>query len=295
MPACTWHADRATGLTCTRCDRPACPECLREASVGYQCVECVRASQREQHRATTVAGATLGSKAIVVPALIVANLVVFAITAAQASDVLENFRSPLFGQWTLWPPIVAGGEWWRVLTSGFLHYGPLHLAMNMLALWILGRDIELLLGRLRFFALYALSLIGGGLAVYLFGAMDTPVAGASGAVFGLMGGLVVAVLRLKLNGTQVYVLLAVNLIISVGIPGISLLGHLGGLIVGALCTVGMVFAPPRRRAVVQWGTVAGLLVLLVALFFVRDAQLGEFQCPTNQTCYPVSGSGGIGA
>lgn len=292
QPVCTWHPDRATGLACTRCGRPACPDCLREASVGYHCVDCVRASRQAQRRGTTVAGAQLAARPVVVPTLIALNLLVYVITAVQASDPMNNQIAPLFQDWTLWPPIVATGEWWRVLTSGFLHYGLLHLAMNMFALWVIGRDIELMLGRVRFIALYVLSLLGGGVAVYLFGALDGAVAGASGAVFGLMGGLVVAVLRLKLNGTQVYVLLAVNLIISISIPGVSLLGHVGGLVVGALCTAGMVFAPAERRAQVQWGTVAVLLVLLVGLFVLRDAQLGEWAClPGGQRCAPLSGTG----
>nr|WP_243658916.1 rhomboid family intramembrane serine protease [Tamaricihabitans halophyticus] len=291
MPGCSWHPDRATGLACTRCGRPACPECLREASVGYHCVDCVQTAQRSQRQATTVAGAAVQTRPIVVPILIAVNLAIFAITAAQAGDLLNNFRSSLFAQWQLWPPVVASGEWWRMLTSGFLHYGPLHLAMNMLALWILGRDLEVLLGKLRFCALYALSLLGGGVAVYLFGDMSTAVAGASGAVFGLMGGLVVAIWRLKLNGTQLYVLLAVNLIISFSIPGISMLGHIGGLVIGALCAGGMLFAPRARRSQVQWATVGLLLVLLVALFITRDAMLGEYICPEDGYCYQPSGFG----
>jgi membrane associated rhomboid family serine protease len=262
---CVRHPDRATGLTCTRCEQPACPECLREASVGYQCVDCVGAAARTGRRGTTVAGAEPGGRSVVVPALVAINLAVFALTAVQAGSIGSNHRSELFADWVLVPEVAADGEWWRLLTAGFLHYGPIHVAVNMLALWLLGRDLEVVLGRGRFVAVYLLALLGGSAAVVLFSASDSATAGASGAVFGLMGGLLVVMRRLRIPPGQVIGLIALNVALSFVIPSISIVGHLGGLVVGAAATVALVYAPARNRVPVQVGALVGLTVLLIVV------------------------------
>jgi membrane associated rhomboid family serine protease len=263
-PVCVRHPDRATGLRCTRCERPACPECLRDASVGYQCVDCVAAGNQGVRRGVTVAGAEPGTRPVVVPVLIALNLVMFALTAAQAGSISANYASPLFRDLALAPVLVADGEWWRVVTSGFLHVGPLHLAFNMLALWIIGRDAESVLGRSRFLAVYLVALLGGGAAVMLFSDPGRPVAGASGAVFGLMGALAVLLRRMRAPAGQVLGLIAVNVVISVVIPGISLVAHLGGLVVGAAATAVLVYAPASNRTRFQAGALGGLALLLLA-------------------------------
>lgn len=259
---CVRHPDRATGLACSRCGRPSCTECLREASVGYQCVDCVHEGMRGVRRATTAAGAPVGSRPLVVPVLVVLNLLAFAATAAQAGSIATNYNSDLFVQFALVAEAVAYGEWWRLITSGFLHIGPLHIAFNMYALWIIGRDMELLLGRGRFLAVYLLGMLGGAAAVMWLqpGAL---VAGASGAVFGLMGGLLVAVLRLRRPYGQVLGLLAVNLALGFFISGISWQAHVGGLLVGAAATAVLLYAPPARRGPVQAGGLAALAVLVL--------------------------------
>ncbi|HYH29558.1 MAG TPA: rhomboid family intramembrane serine protease [Pseudonocardia sp.] len=262
------HPDRATGLSCTRCGRPACPECLREASVGYQCVDCVAEGRRVTRRPSTVAGAAPGVRPIVVPVLIALNVAVYAWTVVQAGDPMNNAMADLFGEWALVPGLVQYGEWWRVLTSGFLHIGAIHLLFNMMALWILGRDLETVLGRGRFLAVYVIALLGGAAAVMLFYAPNQAVAGASGAVFGLMGGLAVVLRRLRVPAGQVIGLIVVNVVISVLIPGISLIGHLGGLVVGAAATAALVYAPARNRAVVQTAALVGLAVVVLLLIGV---------------------------
>lgn len=284
VPTCWWHPDRRTGLRCARCERYACPDCLREAAVGYQCIDCVDSARRE-HRANqaryrksgfgyrTVAGARASATAVVTPVLIALNVLVFAATAAQSQSLMGNAAAALFQQWVLAPPAVAIGDWWRLLTSGFLHYGLLHLGVNMLALWILGKDLELLLGKLRYLSVYLLSLLGGGTAVYVFGGAFTATAGASGAVYGLMGGLLIAVLRLKLRLAPVLGIIVINLVITVSIPGISLLGHLGGLVIGALATAAMLYAPQARRVVVQTSVLVALAVVLVILVVGRTTVL----------------------
>jgi membrane associated rhomboid family serine protease len=217
----------------------------------------------------TVVGATPRTRPVVVPALIAINVAVFGWTALQAGSLAYNSAAPLFRQWALIPGQVAAGEWWRVLTSGFLHYGPIHLLFNMLALWIIGRDIELVLGRGRFLAVYLIALLGGSAAVMMFYAPGSQVAGASGAVFGLMGSLAVVLRRLRVPAGQVLGLIAVNVVISVVLPGISLIGHLGGLVVGAVATAALVYAPARNRVLIQLGALTGLTVLLLLLIGLR--------------------------
>ncbi|GAA3460495.1 rhomboid family intramembrane serine protease [Saccharothrix longispora] len=274
--ACPRHPDRVTGLRCTRCERPACPECLREASVGYQCVDCVNEGRRTTRTARTFVGAELtGPKTLVTPLLIAVNVLMFVITAVQSGSLVDNARgSSLFQALVMWTPAVAiEDEWWRLVTSGFLHFGPAHLALNMIALYVLGRDLEPVFGRLRFTAVYFVSMLGGGVAVYLFGATLSAVAGASGAVYGLMGAMLVAVLRLKLSPGPALGVIGLNVVLSFTLPGISLLGHLGGLVIGAALTAGLVYAPARKRDTYQAVVIAGAVVLLVVLVFVRTGQL----------------------
>ncbi|MCW0212027.1 MAG: rhomboid family intramembrane serine protease [Pseudonocardia sp.] len=259
---CARHPDRTTGLSCTRCGRPACPDCLREASVGYQCVDCVAEGNQGVRQGVTVAGArprTL-ARPIVTPVLVALNVLIFALTVLQSGSLGQNNASALFQAWVLQSGAVADGEWWRLVTAGFLHYGPLHLVFNMLALWIIGRDVETVLGRTRFLAVYLVSLLGGSAAVMLF-SPNAAVAGASGAVFGLMGGLAVVLRRMRVPPGQAFGLIAVNIVISVVLPGISLAGHLGGLVVGAAATAALVYAPPRNRNLIQAGAIGGLAVL----------------------------------
>ncbi|WP_243866559.1 rhomboid family intramembrane serine protease [Actinophytocola oryzae] len=277
------HPDRPTGLRCVRCDRPACPDCLREASVGYQCVDCVADGNKTVRPARTAAGAPVrrGVRSmVVVPVLIGLNVLVFAITALQAQSITDNQRSAVFLDGTLIPGLVANGDYWRLITSGFLHfgnyggYGPIHLIFNMFALYVLGRDLEVALGKLRFLTVYLLALLGGSVSVMLFGDAISSVAGASGAIYGLFGGIAVVVFRAKMNPTPVLVLLGINIFLSVALPGISLLGHLGGLVVGALATAAMVYAPRTPNLVrFQVWACAGLAVLLIVVVGVRIAAM----------------------
>jgi len=267
VPGCARHPDRPTGLRCTRCDRPACPQCLREASVGFQCVDCVAEGRRGVRRGVTIAGAEPTSKALVSPALVGLNVAVFAITALQAGSIARNVKASLFHEWALVPGLVGIGEWWRVVTAGFLHVGPIHLVFNMLALWVIGRELEPVLGRSRFLAVYLVSLLGGSATVMVF-QPDSRVAGASGAVFGLMGALAVVLRRLRAPAGQVIGVIVVNLVISVVLPNISLTAHLGGLAVGAAATAALVYAPGRRRNAVQTLALVGLTLALLALVAV---------------------------
>jgi membrane associated rhomboid family serine protease len=211
-------------------------------------------------------GAAAGTsrRPVVVWTLIALNVAVYALTVAQAGSISDNYLAGLFGAWELAPLDLSDhGEWWRVITSGFLHVGPLHIASNMFALWVLGRELEPVLGRARFGALYMISLLGGSAAVVLFSPPDQAVAGASGAVFGLMGGLLVVLLRRRRPVGQVVVLIAVNIAISQVIPNISLTAHLGGLVVGALAVAALVLLPARPAA--QVGALSGIAVALLGV------------------------------
>lgn len=288
MPTCWWHPDRQTGLRCTRCERYACPDCLREASVGYQCIDCVQLGRREEraqqaaHRRSgfgyrTVAGARPTGKVIATPVLIALNLLVFGVTVAQSGSVSANQASELFLAWTEVPMLTAAEQWWRLFTGGFLHFGPIHLAMNMLALWIIGRDLEQLLGTARYLALYGLSLFGGGAAVFAWSGVAVSTAGASGAVYGLLGGILVAALRLKLRYGFIVAIIGLNFVLTLQF-GFSLMGHLGGFVVGVVVTAALVYAPERIRLPVQLGTTVAVAAALLALVLVRDAQFGEVFC-----------------
>jgi membrane associated rhomboid family serine protease len=243
-PACVRHPGRETGVRCTRCNRPACSDCLREAPVGYQCVDCVAEGARTG--AGTRSWQRLRGRLMAVPALIAINVVIFAVTVAEAASLEHNDDAPLFIQWALQRSAVADGAWWQPLTAGFLHYGPVHLAFNMIALWVIGRDLETVLGSARFLVVYVVSLLGGSLAVLLFESPDSRTAGASGAVFGLMGGLAVVLFKSRLNPGPALTIIALNVAISFAVPHISWLGHLGGLAFGTAITAALLrrVAPP---------------------------------------------------
>ena len=216
-------------------------------------------------RGVTIAGAEPGGRPLATPTLVGLNVAVFAWTVATSGSVSRNDRAPLFQEWALVPDAVADGEWWRLLTGGFLHFGPIHLLFNMMALWVIGRDIEPALGRARFLAVYLVSLLGASTAVMLLSVPNALVAGASGAVFGLMGALAVLLRRLRIPLGQVGGLIAINLVITFVLPGISVAGHLGGLLTGAIATAALVYAPADRRVPVQTAALAGLTLLLLAV------------------------------
>lgn len=275
---CVRHPERPTGLACSRCGRPACPECLQPAAVGQHCVDCVRAGNASVRRARTVAGAPTGAAyGRVTYILMGLNVLAFAVTALQSRSLLDNTaNSSLFDAWALFPPAVATGDVERILGSGFLHIGPIHLLVNMFALYIIGRDVEAILGRARYVAVYAVSLLGGSASVMVLEAPISLTAGASGAIFGLLGAQAVILLKLKRSPTPVLVVIGLNIVISISIPGISLWGHVGGLVAGAAATAGILFLPNNTRSSqgrMGWIAVAGVAALAVVVIAVRAVDL----------------------
>ncbi|MFD9702807.1 rhomboid family intramembrane serine protease [Lentzea sp. NPDC059081] len=288
-PVCARHSDRPTRLRCTRCDRPACPDCLRDASVGMQCVDCVNEGARTVRRPRTLAGAQVSNgRPIITQVMIALNVLAYVVTVVQSGSPMNNSRSELFQATSLYPDVTAGGEWWRIVTSGFMHFGLIHLALNMAALFVVGPVVEQELGRLRYSAVYFLSLLGGSAAAFYFGTVCQQLAGASGAVFGLMGALLIVFKRQKRDISTIVVVVGINLVSNL-FTNASLLGHLGGFVVGGLLTLAMVRAPQKNRDLYQIAAVVAAVVLLGGMFLLRATELdtdAEVLLEIARTCTP---------
>jgi membrane associated rhomboid family serine protease len=174
-------------------------------------------------------------------------------------------------------PWVADGEYYRLITSMFLHYGLLHLGMNMWALWVLGRSLEVALGPLRFLALYLLSGLGGSVAIYLFTDAytypPTQTSGASGAIFGLFAALFVVLRRMGRDSSSVVPILLINLVITFTVPGISIAGHLGGMVTGAVVAAGLAYPSRKLRTPAQVIVCVGVLTLLCVATIARTSMI----------------------
>lgn len=275
---CSWHPDRATSLRCSRCGRPACPECLTNASVGQQCRQCVADGRAAVPIQRTVSGAPHGVPPLVAMVLIAVNVIAYIVTVIQAKSTDNLGSSSVFNQGVLIPVDVGQGQYWRVISNGFLHLSVIHIAANMLSLYFLGPPLERLIGRWRFATVYLVSLIGGSASVLLFSDAVTPTAGASGAIFGLMGALVVTFKRMKYDLRQLVFVLAINLFISFQVTGISWQGHLGGLVAGALIGAAMVLPAPARRLQIQIGASIALVVVCAAVIGIKAAALPDQSC-----------------
>ena len=289
VPVCYRHPDRETWIRCTRCDRPICPDDMVSASVGFQCPDDARAGARSVREArTTYGGRVSGNALLVTQVLIGLNVLVFVATALGGTSLgFGGGQSPLYARLALQPlavdyggsigvvPGVADGQYWRLLTATFLHFGFAHVLLNMLALLSLGPVLEQALGRVRFLALYLLSGVAGTTATYVFGDERQTAAGASGAIFGLFAAAYVIERRRGNGAAQQYaVLLGINLVLTFTIPFIDVRGHLGGLVGGALAALVLVLAPrgPSRGPVQAVG-LALLGVLLGVAVVLRTLAL----------------------
>ncbi|MEU4653477.1 rhomboid family intramembrane serine protease [Streptomyces sp. NPDC023723] len=281
-PTCYRHPERAAGVRCTRCERPVCPDCMIDAAVGFQCPECVRGGSGTGHPATanrprTLAGGPVtADPRLTTKILIGLNLALFVAQLTVGDGFTERFE--LIGR--AWVPGlgsvegIAEGQWYRLLTSMFLHGSYIHIAFNMLSLWWIGGPLEAALGRARYLALYAVSGLAGSALTYLIAEPNQPSLGASGAIFGLFGATAVLMRRLNQDMRPVIALLAINLIFTFS-PGFNIAwqAHIGGLVAGVVIGYGMVHAPRERRALVQYGTCALVLVVCLALALLRTGQL----------------------
>jgi membrane associated rhomboid family serine protease len=294
-PTCYRHSDRETWVSCVRCERYACPDCLRQAAVGQQCVECVHSGQAAAAPPRTAFGGRPVTTAIVTWTLVGLNVLLFLIELA--APALQNAWGLLgYASLTGAPPLqgVAAGQWYRLLTSAFLPpatglggLGFLDILFNMWALIAVGPALEQLLGRGRFLAVYLLSALGGGVVYFLLAPPNVLALGASGAIFGLFGAWFVVSRKLHLDIRGIVTIIAINLAFSfIYRSSIAWQDHVGGLIVGALVTAAFAYAPRKNRHAVQIGAGAAVLAVLVVIVVLRSNHLTALLSPGGRPPYP---------
>ncbi|GAA2449980.1 rhomboid family intramembrane serine protease [Streptomyces pulveraceus] len=301
VTTCYRHPSYETYVSCTRCERFICPDCMREAAVGHHCVECVKEGQRSIRQARTVFGGAVPRSAVPLVTYVLMGLNIAAYLGELVRPgIVDRFAmlgaglngpdgSSYLYQGGDFPGFdvvgLVGGEWYRLLTGAFLHlppggsslgslpFGVLHIVLNMYALWNLGRVVEEQLGRARYLALYLLSALGGSVLVYLIAPFDDTV-GASGAIFGLGAAFYVINRRLGRDMRAVNRFMAgflLWMVISAGFA--SWQGHLGGLLTGGIVTVAYAYAPAKRRTTVQAAACVVLLAVLVLLVVLKTSAL----------------------
>ena len=302
-PQCYRHPGQVTYINCQRCGRPICPACMISAAVGFQCPECVAAGARQtRQNQGPYGGERSKNPALTTIVLMATNIAVWLLLTVTGghggwwswrltlsptgSCVVSSDPGRFFpgadaaacaslGAQATWVPGVADGALWQLLTSAFSHLDVMHLGFNMLALWFLGPQLERVIGRARFLALYFVSALTGSAAVMWLSEPGSSTLGASGAVFGLLGALLVLVLKVKGNAQSILMWLGLNVAYTFFGPGsISWQGHLGGLVGGAVIAAIIAYAPKQKnRARIQWAGIAGLAVLTVVLIALRILQL----------------------
>jgi membrane associated rhomboid family serine protease len=272
VPVCYRHPGREAHIRCNRCERYICPDDMISAAVGFQCPECVHAGNKNVREARTVTGATLRQNpGTVTLAIIVVNVLIF--FAVQGSDDLLD--DLVLRPYSVDGDGVAQGGWHRLITAAFLHQEPLHIAMNMLLLYLVGRPLEAVLGRGRFLATYLICALGGSTASYLFMSPGSGSLGASGAVFGMVGALVVIDPHARANPSSTLINVGILLLPGFIFENIDWRGHVGGLITGALLGALFLYAPARNRSYWQAAGCLLLTALLLVAVALRSNRLDE--------------------
>jgi membrane associated rhomboid family serine protease len=276
---CYRHPDRESGIRCTRCERPICPDCMVSASVGFQCRDCVSQAPSPHTQARTVAGGAVAADPFLITKILIGlNIAVFLLVQALGNRIVGDLGlyaacgTDLTGQHLCVGVAQGPDQWYRLITSAFLHQQALHISLNMLSLWWIGAPLERMLGRSRYLALFFVAAIGGSALVLLL-APDSLTLGASGAVYGLFGATAIFMRRLRLDMRPILFWLALNLVFTFTWSGVSWQGHLGGLAAGTLVAVGMAYAPRERRALFQWGACAAVLVAAIVISAIAVAQV----------------------
>jgi membrane associated rhomboid family serine protease len=271
MATCYRHPGRETGVACSNCGRPICPDCMTSSPVGMRCPECahqttkVRTIRPRTHRGYE---ATIILIAINVIAFFAEGSGVLTLTSATNSSWLLNhgdlFSGYISGQHLAAVGISDSHEYYRLLTSGFLHLDILHIAFNMYVLYWVGRLLEPAIGRPRFLAIYFTGLLAGSLGVMIASPLNST-AGASGAIFGLMGAAFAEAQRRGVDQVrnQLLILIVVNLVLSASLPDISLGAHIGGLIGGGLATLAFHQGDRMRSSALGWAACGALAVVSV--------------------------------
>ena len=284
VPTCYRHPGRETYVSCVRCGRPACPDCLRSAAVGQQCVDCVRDGHPRRVRPRGIFGGSTPHGAQVTWALVAINVVLYLIELARPSlatngemvglaAVRGTGSGHLIG--------VATGQWYRLITSAFLPppgtsgLGPLDILFNMWALILVGPALERTLGHARYLTVYLVSAIGGSVLYYYLAPSYEAALGASGAIFGLLGAWFIVARRLGLDSRWIVTIVGLNLGFDLLLRSeIAWQAHVGGLITGGLLTAAFAYAPRKNRTITQVGAVVAILVVLAVAVAIRNGQLG---------------------
>ncbi len=244
MTGCYRHLDREANIRCQRCERPICPDCMRDAAVGFQCPECVAEGLKSVRQPRTLAGGAIAANAGWISfTLIAVNVAMFLLQLAtqQSATSVDALA-------TMDPAAVAAGEYWRLLTGEFLHASPLHLLLNMVALYMFGPAAERALGSSRFIASYLTMAVAASAFVYVLDGGRT--VGASGAIFGLFGLVFVLMLKVGQDVRSLLFLLVINGLFSLQ-GGISWQAHLGGFVTGVALGAVFAYAPRASRQVWQ--------------------------------------------
>jgi membrane associated rhomboid family serine protease len=268
---CYRHPDRETLVHCTRCGRPICPECMIPAPVGHHCPECVAEAKREFRQGAGRRMAIRGFS--VTRAIMVITIAAFLVEVALAgSNSLISGPSPqkLVDLGGAFPPFIANGQWWRLLTPMLLHIGILHIALNMYALYLFGPQVERDFGKVALVAIYLVAVFAGNVAEYAFGPVISVGGGASGGIFGLLGAFLAYYYRRRhtavgrFNVQWVWQLLILNAVLSFAIAGIGYLAHLGGFVAGVALGAAFDLGSARQRSL-PWAAVLAFVIVGVAL------------------------------
>ena len=264
-PPCVNHPDRAASVVCGHCDQPICTDCMHQAQVGWQCPDCVSAGAKKTRVIRPFAGANANRTGIVGstnPTPVVIGLVAVCVGVFVASGFGKASVINRFGMWPY--EVHASHQYYRLFDSIFLHLDFLHIAFNMITLLIVGPAVEVMLGKSRFLALYLLAGIGGNVLSYLIAPAAGVSAGASGAIFGVMGAYVVLARIQRKPLAQVVALIVINLVI--GFTGnIEWQAHVGGLIVGAALGLAFHYATTVRGTAREIALSAGAGAVMLGL------------------------------
>lgn len=281
-PRCYLHPERETYISCQRCGRPICPDCMREAAVGYQCPQCLREGQSQVRQARTAGGGLVpGRPGVVTLSLIGLNVVAFLLTYATGGTgrselvlwgALLPSSAPLELGGTVYTG-VADGAYWRMITNAFLHDGIWHIAFNMYALYLFGPVLERYLGTWRFLAAYLTSAVGASVFVYFLSGPYSLTLGASGAVFGLFAMALAVMFKQGQDVRGLLALVAINVAITFVFPNISWQGHLGGFLTGLVLGAVFAYAPRAHRTLIQYATFGALWAAIIAGTVLRTMQL----------------------
>jgi membrane associated rhomboid family serine protease len=266
---CYRHSDREAYISCQRCERLICPECMRDAAVGFQCPECIAEGRKSVRAPRTITGGAISMRAGAVSMVLLGiNVVAFILQMATEGNINSVFQLGAMQGFA-----VADGDYWRLLTAAFLHAGFLHIAFNMYALYLFGPFVERALGTSRFVIAYLTMAVSSSVFVYWLTEPQVATIGASGAVFGLFGLALVLLIRTRQDVRGLLVLLAINAFISLQ-GNISWQGHLGGFVTGVLLGAALAYAPRERRSVFQFAAFGLTWIAIVVAVVARTAQLG---------------------